>query len=264
MGIRSVACNRWPVDEIRLPGGRITPGVVRVDDTVRRPRNQNSDWINRVLTRLEELDYPHAPRFRGIDDQDRDILTFIPGITTDHPSQRQPAAYRVGGQMLRRLHDLTRGDDLINDWPADAGDRQCILHGDPGAYNTIFQHGLPVAFIDWDGAHPGNPVDDLAYMAWTWCIQSAGNVSISDQALHLRELSAGYDTRTVGLTAAVLLDHIIRAQQNLISAEQRVLDHPSSTPERKAHAAAAIAWATADRDMLQRKQAEFVAALAQT
>lgn len=30
-----------PVEEIELVGGRITPGVVQVGDTVRRPRNEN-------------------------------------------------------------------------------------------------------------------------------------------------------------------------------------------------------------------------------
>ena len=79
-----------PVEEIELVGGRITPGVVQVGDTVRRPRNERSDWINRLLTRLEELGYPHAPRFLGIDDQGRDILTFTPGTTTDHPANTNP------------------------------------------------------------------------------------------------------------------------------------------------------------------------------
>lgn len=163
--------------------------------------------------------------------------------------------------MLRQLHQLTTDDPLINDWPADAGRRQCILHGDPGAYNTIFQDGLPVALIDWDAAHPGNPIDDLGYMAWTWCIQSAGNVPLSDQALHLRELAAGYDTRTLGLTNKDLLDHIITAQQNLIHVEQQVRDRPTTSQERRTHASTAIAWATADRDMIKREYDEFFAIL---
>jgi aminoglycoside phosphotransferase (APT) family kinase protein len=32
---------------------------------------------------------------------------------------------------------------------------------------------LPVAFIDFDtAADGGEPLDDLGYMAWTWCISS--------------------------------------------------------------------------------------------
>ncbi|GAB3923118.1 hypothetical protein GCM10011575_00510 [Microlunatus endophyticus] len=247
--------------EIELTGGRITPGVVRIGNTVRRPRNQHSDWINRVLIRLEELGYPYAPRYYGVDDQDRDILSFIPGVTTDHPSQRQSGAYRIGGGMLRQLHELTRRDSLITEWPESIADRQCILHGDPGAYNAIFQDGSPVALIDWDAAHPGNPVDDLAYMAWTWCIQSAGNVPISEQAHRLKELADGYQARDLGLSASDLLDRVVTAQQNLVTTEQRVLDHPASAPGRRAHATTAIAWATADRDMIRKRRADFVAVL---
>ena len=35
--------------EIPLEGGRITPGVVRVGETVRRPRNPNSEFVHEVL-----------------------------------------------------------------------------------------------------------------------------------------------------------------------------------------------------------------------
>ena len=42
-----------------------------------------------------------------IGDTVRDVLTFVPGSTTDHPSQRAPGAYGWGGRMLRRLTDIT-------------------------------------------------------------------------------------------------------------------------------------------------------------
>lgn len=252
--------------EIELAGGRITPGVVRIGDTVRRPRSERSGWINQLLTSLEDASYQHAPRFRGIDHQGRDILTYVPGTTTDHPSQRHPDAYRRGGQMLRQLHDLTTGHRLINDWPTrtnETGNARCIVHGDPGVYNTIFQHGLPVALIDWDTAHPGNPVDDLAYLSWTWCIQSAGNVPIADQTAHLRDLAGGYGLDSLQLSVDDLLDHVIRVQQDLIDAETRVLTRRTTTPSRGTHAQTAIAWATADREMLLRHHTEFTESLVQ-
>lgn len=255
-------CHLGYVEEVELTGGRITAGVVRVGDTVRRPRNSRADWIDQVLAYLEDADYPHAPRFLGIDGQGRDILTLVPGETTDHPSQRQPGAYRLGGRMLRSLHAATLGHRLINEWPgARCDDAVCVLHGDPGAYNTIFQDGLPVALIDWDAAHPGNPVDDLAYMTWTWCIQSSGNVPVTDQANHVRELAEGYDTSTIQITAGDLLDHVLRVQQNLIDVEQKVLSHPGTTTKRAAHAETAMAWAASDREFLQCHRSQFDAAL---
>jgi hypothetical protein len=84
-----------------------------------------------VLRHLEAVGYPHAPRFRGV------------------------GAYRQGWAMLRRPHDATAGHRL-------AGDRECVVHGDSGPFNTIFQDGRPVAFIDWTGCAPGDRLD-VAY-----------------------------------------------------------------------------------------------------
>jgi hypothetical protein len=46
-----------------------------------------------VLRYLESVGYLHAPRHLGIDDQGRDVLSYIPGRTTDHPTQRADGAY---------------------------------------------------------------------------------------------------------------------------------------------------------------------------
>jgi Ser/Thr protein kinase RdoA (MazF antagonist) len=121
----------------------------------------------------------------GVDDRGRDILTCIPGRTADHPSQRAAGAYARGGMMLRLLHEVTAGHPL-------AAGRECVLHGDPGPFNAICQDSMPVALIDWASCRPGARLEDLGYMAWTWCIQSEGNVPVAEQAAHLRELSDGY------------------------------------------------------------------------
>jgi aminoglycoside phosphotransferase (APT) family kinase protein len=56
--------------------------------------------------------------------------------------------------MLRRLHETTAGHPL-------ADGQECVIHGDPGPFNTIFRDGLPVAFIDWACCRPGRGLDDL-------------------------------------------------------------------------------------------------------
>jgi len=33
---------------------------------------------------------------------------------------------------------------------------------------TVYRHGVPVAFIDWDAAQPVDPLADLAAPAWTF------------------------------------------------------------------------------------------------
>lgn len=235
--------------EVPLAGGHITREVVRVGETVRRTSHGRSFAV-RLLTHLESTGYAYAPHFLGLDDRGRDVFTFIPGETTDHPSQRAAGAYAAGGRMLRALHDATAGHEL-------AGDRECVIHGDPGPFNTIFRDGLPVAFIDWDCCRPGDRLDDLGYLAWTWCVQSQGRVPVAAQARHLRELRDGYGE----VDGDVLVHAILRRHTELAEAEQANRQDPRSTADRRRHAAWAVQWATADRPVVERHQRQFLAAL---
>jgi Ser/Thr protein kinase RdoA (MazF antagonist) len=238
------------VTEEPLGGGSNAREVVRAGDTVRRARDAGSGFAARVLAYLESAGYPYAPRFLGVDDRGRDILSYIPGRTTDHPSQRAGGAYACGGAMLRLLHEITAGHRL-------AAGRECVVHGDPGPFNTIFREGLPVAFIDWSSCRPGGRLDDLGYMAWTWCIQSQGHVPAGEQARHLRELRDGYGD----VDPEILLDAMVRSQTRIVDLETANLGNPRFPAARRQHARAAIAWATADRALLREHQARLLSAL---
>jgi hypothetical protein len=108
--------------EVPLTGGHITREVVRVGETVHRTSSTGAGFAVRVLSYLEAAGYAYSPRYLGIDEQGRDVFTFIPGEITDHPSQRATGAYAIGGKMLRELHEATAGHEL-------AGDRECVIHG---------------------------------------------------------------------------------------------------------------------------------------
>ena len=233
-----------------LSGGRNAEEVIRVGGTVRRARDQGSAFAARLLGYLEEAGYQHAPRYLGVDDRGRDILTWIPGRTTDHPSQRAAGAYARGAAMLRELHDLTAGHPL-------AGGRQCVLHGDAGPFNTIFQDGTPVAFIDWTSCRPGDRLEDLGYMAWTWCIQAEGNVPIAGQAAHLREMRDAYGP----VEPAALVDAMIRSQVRIMEASELMIWDPRLPAARRAWAEEAVRWASADQDLVLDNQQLLIAAL---
>jgi Ser/Thr protein kinase RdoA (MazF antagonist) len=238
------------VAELPLRGGNNTEHVVRVGETVRRARGHRAEEGAGLLRYLEAVGFAHAPRFLGIDEHGRDILTYIPGETTDHPSQRAPGAYRQAGRMLRELHDATTGQP----W---SGGHECVVHGDPGPFNTICQRGWPVALIDWDSSGPGERLDDLAYMAWTWCIQSLGRVAIVDQARRLRELRDGYGE----VLADELVEAIVRRQTLIVTTESlNRLDSSKSTARRR-HAERAVAWAAGDRELVKQHQHTFLEAL---
>ncbi|WP_377338139.1 aminoglycoside phosphotransferase family protein [Plantactinospora siamensis] len=236
--------------EVPLTGGHLAREVVRVDGAVHRRSSGDNAFSVRVLSHLQAVGYPYAPRRLGVDEEGRDVLTFVPGETTDHPSQRALGAYAQGGKMLRALHDATAGHAL-------AEGQECVIHGDPGPFNTIFQDGLPVAFIDWDSCRPGDPLDDLGYMAWTWCIQTQGHVPIADQARHLRELRDGY----ADIQSESLIRAIVRRQTELAEAEQANLRNRRHAPERRRHAELAISWAEADRELVVRHEKDLLAAL---
>jgi hypothetical protein len=238
------------VREEPLLGGRNASEVVRAGDTVRRARDPGSVFAARLLGYLESAGYPHAPRYLGTDDRGRDILTYVPGRTSDHPAQRAGGAYARGASMLRALHDLTAGHPL-------AGGRECVLHGDPGPFNTIFRGGMPVAFIDWTSCRPGARLDDLGYMAWTWCVQAEGNVPVSAQAAHLRELRDAYGPVAPG----ALIDAMTASQDRVLLHSRRAVRDARYPAAQRAWAGEAIRWASADQALIRASERILLDAL---
>ena len=66
--------------EVLLYGGLTNAGrVSRVGSTVRRPRRPTSRATWALLDHLERVGFDGAPRFLGVDDHGREMLSFIPG-----------------------------------------------------------------------------------------------------------------------------------------------------------------------------------------
>ncbi|MGC4937226.1 aminoglycoside phosphotransferase family protein [Kribbella sp. DT2] len=169
--------------EVVLSGGRMTRGVVRVGDTVRRPA---SGVGGVVLRHLEQQGFVGAPRWLGVDGAGRDVLSYLPGWVPEKFRTWTDAQVGAAGALARELHDATRGSGL-------AGSHQVVCHHDLGPNNAVFQYDLPVAFIDFDLAAPGSPLEDVGYMAWLWCVSSkAGAPSVEAQARQVRVLADGY------------------------------------------------------------------------
>jgi Phosphotransferase enzyme family len=174
------------LDEFPLPGGRITRGVVRVGDTVRRPFKESSPFAARLLEHFGVLNVTWAPRYLGRDALERDVLTYLPGVVP--PKWRTFTDEQVceAGRLLRQFHDATRGSEL-------AAGSSVVCHNDPGPNNLVFQDDRPFAFIDFDMAAPGEPIEDLGYMAWAWCISSkAERQPAALQAAQVRALIDAY------------------------------------------------------------------------
>jgi hypothetical protein len=157
-----------------LAGGRMTAGVVRVGDTVRRPTGPWTPAVHDLLRHLEAVGFDGAPRVLGVDERGREVLRWIPGAVAHRPFVPSPAGdeglWRLAG-LLRRAHDATAT------WRPSGSPRWCagprpvqpwevVCHGDPGPWNVVWEGSEPVALIDWDLAEPGPPIRDVAWLAW--------------------------------------------------------------------------------------------------
>jgi Phosphotransferase enzyme family len=190
--------------EVPLGGGRITEGVVRVGATVRRPAGAASTFVADLLRHLNAQGFAGAPRYLGRDPAGRDTFSYLPGWVPARFPLWTDSQVAAAGALLRGLHDATRGSTL-------AGPHPVVCHHDPGPNNTVFRDGRPAAFIDFDTAAPGDPLEDLGYLAWTWCITSKAEAPPVDaQAAQVRVLADAYGLRA--RTRARLLDAILDRQ----------------------------------------------------
>ncbi|WSQ06953.1 aminoglycoside phosphotransferase family protein [Streptomyces sp. NBC_01231] len=157
-------------EEQPLSGGNVSAGVVRVGDTVRRPAGPWTPAVHALLTHLHEAGFRAAPRALGIDEQGREVLTFVTGevVWPDRFALLEPARRlaRVA-RLIRDFHDAVEDFTPPPDaqWqvliPAEGAD--IIAHQDLAPWNLVADGEDAWAFIDWDTAGPGTRLWDVAY-----------------------------------------------------------------------------------------------------
>jgi len=240
------------VEEIALQAGRITRGVVRVGDTVRRPAKASSPFMAQLLEYLEARGCCWAPRYLGQDRSGRDVLSYLSGSV---PAKWQTFAddqLCAAAAIVRALHDVTSGSKL-----APGG---VVCHHDPGPNNFVFRDDRPVALIDFDTAAPGSAVEDLAYMAWAWCLSSnplRGQIAV--QARQVRTLVDAY-----GASAAerVQLPEAIveRLNRNVLFWSDRIAN-PVDTLTPLEKLPELVAWSKRETRYVQAHHVDLVTAL---
>ena len=185
--------------EVPLAGGRLTAGVVRVGDTVRRPGGAHSAFVDRLLRHLDAVGFESAPRALGVDERGRDVLTFIAGWVPPNLDHFPDGTLTAVARLLRRFHDATAGSEF-------AAGHEVVCHNDPSPCNVVFVAGRPVALIDFDAAAPGARLRDVAYAGWLWTLSADDDAPpVAEQARRLRLMAESYGLRdTTGLVDAVL------------------------------------------------------------
>ena len=165
-------------DEIALAGGMGSGGaVVRVGDTVRRPVRPFSASVAAFLRHLEAVGFEGAPRHLGLDEQGREVLTFIEGTSGRRPIRRGSADERAPPRRRAAPAGAPRGGgdfvpppDAHWDRPNlhDVGPGALVCHNDLCVENVVVRDGQVVAFIDFDFAAPSDPLLDIAIAARHW------------------------------------------------------------------------------------------------
>lgn len=195
-------------EELPLSGGNVST-VVRVGNTVRRAQGPWSPAVHELLRHLESRGFSEAPRFLGIDEQGREMLTFIDGEIGNYPLKAYMWSDEVlqeVAQLLRRFHAATAafvpapGASWQFEYP-DVTRHEVICHNDVAPYNMVYVDGRPAALIDFDTAGPGPRLWDVTHAAYRFVpllhidndvMRQAGLTDPTQQARRLKLFCSAY------------------------------------------------------------------------
>jgi hypothetical protein len=160
-------------------GGLANVGkVVRAGATVRRPAGPHSPAVHALLDHLEAVGFTGAPRFLGIDDRGRSVLTFVEGTAghAPYPAWIAGAEALVSvAELLRRFHDAVATFTPVAGavWdrtlaPDGAAAAPILGHNDVSVENVVCRDGRAVALIDFDFTAPTDRLWDVAVALRHW------------------------------------------------------------------------------------------------
>ena len=153
-----------------LDGGNSSV-VVRVGDTVRRNTGPWTPAVHDFLHALHAGGVTNVPEALGLDEQGREILTFVPGDVVRYPL---PAwiwhldILRDAATMLRKIHDAgAHLADTSRPWLlASHEPAEVVCANDFAPYNMVFRDRKLTGAFDFDAASPGPRIWDVAYLAY--------------------------------------------------------------------------------------------------
>jgi hypothetical protein len=220
------------LDEELLDGGNLNQ-VVRVGDTVRRQAGVWTPAVHALLDHLHERGFNACPRVDGMDDQGREILSYLPGETVGS-HKPWPAWTRSEQTLLDVAGWLSGYHQAVSDFVQPPGTRwrlsesraapgEIICHNDVAPYNVAWEPMGVSGVFDWDVAGPGTRELDLAFAAWNFVPLHAeamchelGWMRPADRGARLRRFVDGYgleDRRGfVDLIAARMQSSVDRIQ----------------------------------------------------
>jgi aminoglycoside phosphotransferase (APT) family kinase protein len=207
------------MSEIALGGGRVTPSVVRVGDTVRRPAKANTPFVRILLAELAEHRFDAAPRYLGRDEQGREMFAYVEGdVPDDLDPDFSDETLIAAARLIRRYHDATARS-------TSAKGAEVVCHNDLSPCNFVFREGTPIAIIDFDSAAPGARSDDLGYALFLWLNLGTDGPPAREQARRIVVFCDAYgiaeDTDIVETIANAISRNIQRLREQRRPADAR-------------------------------------------
>jgi len=256
------------VVEHKLDGGN-TGGAVRVGDTVRRRTGHWTPSVHALLRHLEWSGFAGASRVLGLDEYEREVLSFLPGHTVG-TSRPWPAWVHSDDALVQVADWLRSYHAAVANFepPVDASWREggrwrpglIVGHNDAAPYNAAWDDaGRLRGFFDWDLAAPVSLEWDLAFTAFAWVplharhvVEAEGFAAFDQRPRRLRLFLQRYgwegDTatflRTVGARVLASAEGIERTASRGDLAYQQMLE--AGVAESLRTAAAELARDSAD------------------
>jgi Ser/Thr protein kinase RdoA (MazF antagonist) len=129
------------------------------------------------LRHLRTVGFYAAPEvLKNDNDHENEKLSFIKGDVYNYPLPAVATSLETllsAAKLLRAYHDATTSflsqdiKGLIWLFPA-REPQEVICHGDYAPYNVVLNGKSAIGIIDFDTAHPGPRIWDIAYALYRW------------------------------------------------------------------------------------------------
>lgn len=178
-------------------------GATCIGDSIHRSPGPWTPSIQRLLTHLRWQGVTWVPEPRGVDEQGRDKLSYMPGLVPQHPLPAWIWNDQIlvdAAVMMTELHKAT--ENFVSEgavWQLPTHQpAEVVCHNDFAPYNMVFINERLSGVINWDTASPGPRVWDVSYLAYRLVplneltVDDGLVISLEDRARRLRLLCDSY------------------------------------------------------------------------